>query len=127
MSIKSFTPSNIDAVQHDIEAAIQAVCKKHGVTAKFGNISYSSATYSSKMEIYATANGDADKIEFNRYAMRFGLKNEAYGSTFTVNGETFTVVAIKPKAKQYPIIGQNSSGKRYKFDTSVIDQQYRYG
>ncbi len=127
MSIKSFTPSNIDDVQRDIEAAINAVCEKHGVTAKFGNIRYSSATYTSKMEVYATSNGDADKIEFNRYAMRFGLKNEAYRSTFTSNGETFTVVGIKPRAKQYPIIAENTKGKRYKFDTSVIDQQYHYG
>lgn len=125
--ITQLTATNIDPIQADIKAALAAVEEKYGVTIGFGGIRYDSAQYGSKMTVTIGNADEAAKAEFDKYCWKFNLKPSAFGSTFTTQGQTFTVVGIKPKGKKYPVLAKNAAGKVFKFPERAVDAAHRNG
>jgi len=119
--ITSFNSRNIDTIQNEVKAALDAVLAKHGMSASFGNIRYNSGDYSSRMTISVGNADDAAKQKFARDAYRVGLKAEDFGKEFTTHsGKTFTITGINLGRRKYPISGVSPRGARYKFSAEQV-------
>lgn len=118
----NFNKSNLKTLRVDITAALDEVAKKHGIDLSIGNISFSANEFTTKL----TAKGSDNKTEnaemdFQRGAIRIGIKSEAYGKHFTLGGDTFKLVGINTRAKKYPLLGINgANGKTYKLPVSML-------
>lgn len=120
-SINEFNSRNIDAVQADIKAALEAVMNKHGISIEFGGIRYSNSNYTSKMSVNVGNAEDAARTKFASMCHLFGLKPEDFGREFTTSsGKTFTITGINPGRRKYPISGVSPRGAKYKFTEDQV-------
>jgi len=96
-----------------------------GVTVKVNSGRYSPENVIYKVEV-AVVNPDGsvnDKlaIDWRRYCGQFGLPKDALGKVVRLNGEDVKIVGLKPRSRQYPIVGQRiRDGKRYKYSASMV-------
>jgi hypothetical protein len=119
MKVSKITSAIAGSIDKDIKAALAAVEEKWGVNIAVGGGTYTNDSFTTKLKV-SVAGVDMAKKEWDRYAFRFGLKDEQYGTTFQFSGETFTVAGIRPKARKQPIIGTNARGTRYTFPASAL-------
>jgi hypothetical protein len=121
-----FNKVNLKTIRADLNAALKAVEQKHGLTIQLGNIRYSEDDFRMQVKAFATGKGnvadpkEAARIEFEKYAHRFGLIESDFGKKFTVGTITYTICGIKPRAKRYPVIAETAKGTRYKFAASRV-------
>lgn len=132
--IKAFDKQNLKALRADIDAAFEAISKKHGVNLSMGTIRYAPSSNQATAKLTMIAMGDAStatdpraaaaakaQAEFKIFASSFGLKPEQYGATFTFGRDTYKLVALNPRASKNPIHGTNvRTGKTYIFRESAI-------
>jgi hypothetical protein len=118
-TITKFDRTNLKAFRADINAALEAVFAKHGVTGNIGNISYDADEFRTKLTVNtvktAAEEAEAERSEFELYAFRFGLTGKEFGKTFTHGGKSYEITGIKPRCRKYPILGTNTRGKTFKF------------
>lgn len=113
--ITRFDSSNLDEVRDQINNTLAAVLKQYGLTAKIGNIRYSSNDFRTTLTVSTGSNADAAQREFERHAYKFGLAVDLFGKSFMHHGEKFTITGIKPKSRKYPVLAKNAKGTTYKF------------
>ena len=66
---------------------------------------------------------DGDRVEFALHAHLFGLTEDDFGKGFmSPRGDRFTLVGLKPRNRKYPVIGKDSSGRRFKFPADVLEE-----
>ena len=130
----SITKPQLKALRTDLDEALRVVGEKHGFVLTQGNCRFSVDTMTTKVDgiLVGKSSGnptDAAKVVFEKnvdlYNQRqFGEDNkipvDSYEKTFVNRGTVFTIVSCSPKAKQYPIIGQNANGTKYKFSVADI-------
>ena len=58
--------------------------------------------------------------EFEKYAGLFDLSRSDYRRSFLSDGDIYFLVALKPRNRKYPVIGENQNGTRYKFPRNVL-------
>lgn len=126
----TFDRSNLKTIRNDIDAALAAVEKKHGIKFNLGNIRYSANDFRTKLECVSvtSANGapvDADKVKFEQNAFLFGVKKDAFGKSFTSHGRRFTITGINPRAKRYPVTAVGPQGGGYKFPVDSLPAKLR--
>ena len=104
------------------------IAKELGVTLKVGNISYSDA--------YATVKVEASDIgedgvavtkeahDFKLMAHLYGLEPSDLGKSFKVRGREFTIKGLKPRSTKRPILVE-SDGSMYKM--SEVDVKRALG
>ncbi len=119
MPITKITSAVARDIDADIKAAVASVESKWGVDINVGGGTYNADSFTTKLKV-SLSGVDMAKKEWDRYAFRFGLKDEQYGTIFHHGGESFTVAGIRPKARKHPIIGTNARGTRYVFPASVL-------
>jgi hypothetical protein len=118
--------SNIKTIRADLEAALAAVAKKHGIQFTMGRITYSDAKLSGKLtavDTSATVNGAAvvaatpEAVDLARYGKSYiGDPSFDFGATY-MDGQIgkFTIVGLKTRSHKYPfVIKAVSDGKTYK-------------
>jgi len=120
-----FNKSNLKSIRADIDAALKAVEKKHGVSFNLGNIRYSDNDFRGKLECFSATDNSGntvniDKQNFESKAWLVGVKKTSFGKTFTVGRKTYTICGINTRAKKYPIQATNAQGQRYKFCVSQL-------
>lgn len=123
--ILSFTPKTVLQVHEDLSAMIQAYAEQHGLEAGNSKCKYSAVNCDISLSLNVPSSVDAEemaRIDFNALAPIFDLTAEDYQRPFKVNGRTFKLVAFKPNNRKYPIIGEDETGRQYKFEMNVIDQ-----
>jgi len=130
--IKAFDKQNLQQLRADMDAAIQQVAQKHGITIRLKNISYLPERATSKLEFIATgeaasaANPQAAQeaiyaADFKRYCSSFGLKPEQHGATFKHGRDTYKLVGLKPRAPKNPILAKSfTNGRIYILPESAI-------
>lgn len=64
---------------------------------------------------------DPQRIEFAAIAAAFNLKPEDYHRKFSVNGTEFQLTGLKISNRKYPVIAMDKTGRRFKFERSVLD------
>jgi len=115
----------VDLLRAEINAAIQAVADKHGLSLKASKAAYSNGTHGSVTVEIATLGQDGivqDRAatDFKAMATFYGFQADDFGKTFTTpQGKTFTIVGLRANARKTPIIGRSPEGKDYIFPESV--------
>lgn len=118
-AIKKFDKANLKTVRADIDAALAAVAKKHGIKLSIGGITYDPDGTNFRTTLSAVteaAAGGADvagnvkwQSAFIKYAALFGMKKEDLGKKVKIGRETYTIVGARPKANM-PIVLQKATG-----------------
>lgn len=121
--MKSFTRDACKLLRDEIDAALQAVAKKHGITLKVGNASFDANQINFKLNAMTLGEGGEvvtpEKKAFIADAHFYGFKAEDLGRTFMSNGKTFTIAGLKHANRKMPIIA-TSEGKSYKFAVDAV-------
>ncbi len=123
--ILSFTPQTVLKVQEDLVAMMKQYAKQHGLELSGAKCSYHSQSCDYTLSLSVPSSIDAEemkRLEFETLAPLFDLTEDDYQREFRLNGRRFTLVALKPNNRKYPIIGADESGKRYKFTLDVIEE-----
>ena len=118
--ITQFDRTNLKALRADIDRAVNDALGKYGLTAELGNISFTATDFNAKIKVSCGSSEDAARREFEKYAPRFGLDPDDFGTSFRQGGTIFTVVGIKPKSHKYPVLAANKRGTVYKFAASDV-------
>lgn len=123
--VLSFTEKTVLQVHQDLVAMIKTYAKQHNLDLGGVKCKYSSMSCDFTMSLSVPSSIDAtemERIEFNALASLFDLTSDDYQREFQVNGRRFSLIALKPNNRKYPIIGADESGRQYKFTVDVIDQ-----
>jgi hypothetical protein len=124
----TFTKTSCKSICADIEAAVQAVADKHGVSIKRGNASFSESTITLKVEVSTIGDdGTVNTKEaeaFTKEARWFDIDPAALGRVFDVRGKSYTIVGFKPRSRKYPILGRDNQGGVYKFPADLIARHF---
>lgn len=121
-----FTKSKVKEIRKAVSEALNNIGMEGVRFEVGGNIRYSHTE--AKMKILVTPTTvdgeefDKEREEFNRCALALGLSPEDYGRTFDMQGKSFTICGVKPRARKYPLLAKDSSGDIYKFPMSLINQ-----
>lgn len=113
--------SKIQQVVAEMEAALEEVAKKHGLTARRGNVRFTSDNFNVKFDVArVTEGGDAVTPEMT--ALKLYHPN-LVGKTFNDRGEKIQFVGYNRSAHKYPLLFKNlSNGKVYKTNTVHAQQ-----
>ena len=123
--IKSFDRTNLKQLRVDIDKALEAVGKQHGIVLKAGSASFepTNATFKLACSVI-TPDGTVvskEAEDFKRRAFMYGLRAEDLGETFTFKCQEYEIVGLSVKARTAPILcKQKSNGKVYKFDLQTV-------
>jgi len=121
----------IKNIRPEIEAALKEVALRHGVVIKCGNGSYTTNNFTLKLEASAVccATGVVFTKEaeaYKRNAVLLGLKEEWLNQTFqSYTGESYKVVGMKPKSTKYPVLGERTDGKVFKFGAGMVQSCFQ--
>ena len=126
----NFNKSNLKTIRADIDTALAAVEKKHGVSFKLGNIRYTDNDFRGKLECFSASDSggnavNVDKQKFESKSFLVGVKKTAFGKTFTSGRKTYTICGINTRAHQYPIQANSAQGRRYKFSVDALPANLR--
>jgi len=120
-STKSFGKATCKALRVDLDAAIKAVMKKHGITHKIGKMTYNADEITTRLTISNAADQEVvANNQFNIHCSSYGLKPTDLNRQFNINGRVFTITGIKPNRRKYPITGTGVQGGRYKFTAEQV-------
>jgi hypothetical protein len=123
--MKEFNRQNLSGLRDEIQACLNDVAKRNGITITLGTARFSPGEYRAKVTATTEAPVDAttkERKEFEEYAGAFFLRPDDFGKTFAHphGGGNVTIVGIKPRSRKYPIIVRTERGARYKFPASSI-------
>lgn len=122
--------TKLKAIRADLDTALLALAKKHGVMFSVGTIKFDAtsarATLSMVEMSQPTTAGSADtpapspsaqtfaEESWKKLAASFNLRPEWLGQEFLMNGSKFVVVGLKPeKHKNIVLIRRVSTGKQF--------------
>ena len=110
----------------DVKDALEAVARKHGLTLSYTGGRFTTGTFRPTVT-FEEAHHAAD--EFNVYRSRFGINPEVQcGVTFTLQGETYRVRSIRPRAQKRPIVASNErTGQEYVFGVDTVNRAVAAG
>ena len=105
-------------IRMDINAAIQAVGQKYGITLRAGGASYDAVSLTVKVTgvVAATTSGQRpEAAEFLKNCNSWtGLKAEWLGQTFDQRGRTYTITGMKLRSRaKNCIIAMRDDGKEF--------------
>lgn len=106
------------ALSTEVDAALQAIAERNGLSVKVGGGSYDAGSFRPKVEF---KEGDADASEFAQFASMYGLKPEDFGRQFIANGKLFKVSGLAIRSPKRPVLAtQVSTGRVFKFDDDTV-------
>lgn len=112
-------------IRHELEQAILKIGEKHGFTGSIGAIIYNDigfrCTLTAKANETSTGQSGAE-LEYAKYATKFKYKKDTFGKEFSMQGQTFRIIGVNPKARTMPILAIDvKTGKQYKFSPILAD------
>lgn len=121
-----FTRAKVKTLRSDLDKALAAIEKKHGVEFSIGTIRFSDTDFRGTLKC-VSADKDAARKIFERDALRVGLKKTAYGKTFTHVARDYRVVGVNTRAKKYPVqVEDVATGGTYKMSADMLPQNLRW-
>jgi hypothetical protein len=120
-TIKNFDRANLKTIRADLDKALAAVAKAHGITLDIGNIRFDSTSFRTTLNANvatgSTAKTTAAPVgvnptwvaNFKKYAVIFGLKPTDLNKQIKYAGKTVTIVGMRPKANA-PLVVQRATG-----------------
>lgn len=120
--VVEFDRNLVREFQGEVLEAIRKVGAKWGIQTERGKGRFNQESF--ELALHFTP-GEGDQREpheraFERDAALFGLSASDYLREFTSDGQSYRLVALKPRNRKYPVIGENQNGTRYKFPRDVL-------
>jgi hypothetical protein len=125
--ITTFNKANLKDFGTEFKKAVAELEAKIGVKIDLGNISFNDHQFTSKVTVTLVGDGldSADakmKVEFERYALLFGLNKADYDKQFTYGGKRYKLKGVKPRSTKNPFVAQEiSNGKLYVLPNSALN------
>lgn len=120
--IEQFDKSNLTNISNEMQAALEAVGAKYGITFKRGGISYSASNFTVKVE--AILEG-AKPIKNSKEEAMLEIALRQYNLNKVSNCGEYTLVGFKTNAPKMPFIYQAKDGSRYK--CSEQSAKFKFG
>lgn len=118
------TRERVKLLAEDVEAAVQEVAERWGLSVKYGGGNYAPTSAVLKFEFAVVA---ADGRVLSREAMdwavhapRFGLPKDGVGKQFATHNGVYQIEGWKPANTKYPILAKRTDGKQFKFDVWTV-------
>lgn len=110
------------SLQEKMLSQLGPLAEELGLTLKAGKSQFSSseATIGLRIELEPQDGLSPEERLFQEMAPLFGLSFADYRRSFESAGEIFELIALKPRNRKYPLIGQNARGTCYKFPLEVL-------
>lgn len=117
--VTEITPELCDTLRAEIDAALKSVGQAHGVTLELGRITYGPAKATTRLTVMlAGVSPYADGFE--QYAPCYGLQPADLGLEVKINGETYTILGLKPRATKRPVVLRRADGEIYNFPAEMV-------
>ena len=111
----------LQTLQDEMNAALEAVAKKHDLVIRVGSCSYAAdgneVTYKLRCQTQENASNPIAKEE---RALREIYGAEVVGKEFTFEGKTYTLAGYRTRARRFPFIGKDEKGKFVAFADGVV-------
>lgn len=92
------TPAFLRNLRPEIEAALEVLGEKHGVTFKVGNGKYGTGNFEFKLEGVAEGGITKEGEMFLACCTFWNMKREDLGATFVSAGKTYKIVGAKGRS-----------------------------
>jgi hypothetical protein len=105
----------------EVRVALEEVAQRHGLELRFTGATFTSGTFKPTVT-FVESGYNAE--EFNIYRRRFGIADEVtVGTTFTVQGKTYEVTGVRPKAQKRPITARDTrTDVEYAFTAETVNR-----
>lgn len=116
------TRDKIEAIQLLLNTKIREIEESEGVKIVFGNITYDSAKYNTKMTVTSTEMSSEVENINKSMSKRYGFPENIIGLKFDhpTLGK-FLITMFKPRNTKYPIIAEKiNGGNTYKFSPAQL-------
>jgi len=121
-----FNRTGVKQLRADIDSALAAIEKKHGVEFNIGTIRFSDTDFRATLKC-TSADPDAARKMFERDALRVGLKKTAYGKQFKYGNKEYIVVGVNTRAKKYPVsVKTVNRGDSFKMAVNCLPADLRW-
>ena len=115
----AFTKAKVIMIQSELNAALEALAKKHGLTVSPARIKWNDGEITATTMFGDKKDGDADPVlkrDIQRYGWAFGLTEAHIGKTFQSAKGTMVVQGMRASK----VIAQSPDGKQWKYDAEVV-------
>ena len=110
----------LGTIRTEIDTALSAIAKRHGLTMRLGKITYAETSFTAKVE-GALEGGSREADTFKALAHLYGMKAEHLGKSFAVSGVVYKLVGLAARERKQPFLCENVlSKKRYWLPESVV-------
>lgn len=116
-----FERDTVKEFRKNLEGVLQDLEMRYGVTFSIGTIKYTSDIARMELKCVSGLGEDAERLEFEKYCGRYGLKPEDYKKTVRSDGLSCQLIGFDLKARKYkyiiydPLIGRNYKTSRINF------------
>jgi hypothetical protein len=118
-----FNSKKLDALRSDLNKALEAVTKKHGITIDIGTMRYSDDDVKVSLDMRTVKAGEEGMSRSEadyKAACVFNPTLPKYGSRFTSRGKVYTICGYSSRARKYPVLAKNANGTTYKFTVETV-------
>lgn len=110
----AITKNTCRDLRTDLDAALEAIRAKYGLTIEVGNMTYTSSDVSVKISAFLPSS-EAQTKEAKAFldkCFMYGLEKDDLGKEFiSDSGERHKIVGLAPSRKRYPILTRNLTTK----------------
>lgn len=119
MTISAIDRAALRTISEEINEAIQAIAKRHGLEMKTAGGSYGGTSGVVKVEVTIPGRGK-EVVEFERYGAQFGVQPSDLGRTILVQGQPFELAGLNTKAPKFPFLAKGADGRTYKLGADTV-------
>lgn len=121
-----FTSHEFNAFRADVDKALLAVADKYALTISAEKVTYTTNSFTVKLECTKTDAGDLKQKEFAIYCASYGFAKEDYMREFSYEGVLHTLVGFAPRSPKYPCIcTSQANGQHYKMTVDAVKQCFK--
>lgn len=120
MTIKKINRAACKTIRTELDAELEELGKRLGLTIKAGNASFGDTSVTFKVDCVLEG-VDKAKEEFARDCFLYNLPETAYKAEFQHGGKTWILEGLKTRSPKYPIIAsKKGEDGKYKLPESAI-------
>ena len=114
-------------IRPELQQAVDAVLKKHGLEGQFGSMSFTDSDFTVKLSVNQiggkSRKDSRQAIQFQMHAESYGLKPEMLDKPqITIDGATLIITGYNNQKKKYPFM-VTLNGQSYKMTANHIKAQ----
>jgi hypothetical protein len=120
--VVKFDRNLVREFQVEVQEAVRKIATRWGIQTRKSKGRFDDENFDLRLSFTP---GEVDEKEpqekeFEKYAGLFDLSGSDYRRSFLSDGNMYFLVALKPRNRKYPVIGENQNGTCYKFPLNVL-------